>query len=480
MQNTKDMPLDIFTHSDISQNPQNDFFPVDNPVNGEILAYVKKTSKDTLEQIIQKAQIAQKQWQNTLAEERSDKLYKMSHLMLENQEFLANLMTKEQGKPLAESRGEIVYAASFLKWFAFEARRVDGDILQSKNLKQKLLVLKQPIGVCAAITPWNFPSAMITRKIAPALACGCAMIVKSASATPLSAYALEILAQKAGIPDGLFRVVNGDSNEISNVLCQDERIKKLSFTGSTQVGIELYQKCASSIKKLSLELGGNAPLIVFDDANLSKAIEGIMLSKFRNSGQTCVCANRIYVQRGIYEKLCEKLCEAITSLKVGDGLQEGINQGPLINQKAVLKVQEHIEDALNQGAKLLSGGKKHSLGGNFFEPTLLGNVTQNMLVAKEETFGPLAPIFVFDEEEEVIQKANDTEFGLASYFFTEDYARQWRVSEALEYGMVGVNTGLISNEVAPFGGVKLSGLGREGSKYGISEYLELKYLCLNL
>ncbi|MDE5602681.1 MAG: NAD-dependent succinate-semialdehyde dehydrogenase, partial [Helicobacter sp.] len=400
--------------------------------------------------------------------------------ILESKDFLAEIMTKEQGKPLAQAKSEIIYAASFIKWFAQEARRIDGDILCPKIKGQKLLTLKQPIGVCAAITPWNFPSSMITRKIAPALASGCAIIVKSASQTPLSAYALEILAQKAGILENCFRVINGDSTEISDVLCQSNTIKKLSFTGSTEVGRLLYQKCASTIKKLSLELGGNAPFIVFNDANLEEAINGIMDSKFRNSGQTCVCANRIYVQSGIYDKICQALVDKIQTLKVGDGLEDGVNQGPLIDKKALLKVKEHINDALQKGAKLLVGGNNHYLEGNFFQPTLLKDVTQQMKVAKEETFGPLAPIFKFESEEEAIFNANDTEFGLAAYFFTQDYKRQWRVAESLEYGMIGINTGLISNEIAPFGGIKQSGLGREGSKYGIEEYLEIKYLCLNL
>ena len=433
-----------------------------------------------LETIIQKAQTAQKQWAQTLAEERSDKLMRFYTLMLENKESLAEIMTKEQGKPLAESLGEIVYAASFIKWFAAEARQICGDVMESKTKAQKLITIKQPIGVCAAITPWNFPSAMITRKIAPALASGCAMIVKSASQTPLSAYALELLAREAGIPEDVFVVVNGDSNVIGDVLCASEVIRKLSFTGSTQVGAQLYVKCAKTIKKLSMELGGNAPFIVFDDANLEEAIAGVMASKFRNSGQTCVCANRIYVQNGIYPRFCDLLQQKMQMLRVGNGLEKGVNQGPLINQAAVEKVKEHIADALQKGAKLLSGGKAHSLGGTYFEPTLICGVRSDMLVAKEETFAPLAPIFKFETEEEAIELANDTEFGLAAYFFTQDYKRQWRVAESLEYGMVGINTGLISNEVAPFGGVKHSGLGREGSKYGIDEYMELKYLCLNL
>lgn len=472
--------MDLFAHKDILHVEAEQTIKVTNPATNEILAYVRKTNAAELETIIKKAQIAQKQWAQTLAEERSDKLMRFYALILENKESLAEIMTKEQGKPLAESLGEILYAASFVKWFAAEARQVCGDIMESKTKAQKIMAIKQPIGVCAAITPWNFPSAMITRKIAPALASGCAILVKSASQTPLSAYALELLAKEAGIPKDVFVVVNGDSNVISDVLCRSEAIRKLSFTGSTKVGTQLYAKCARTIKKLSMELGGNAPFIVFDDANLEEAIEGIMASKFRNSGQTCVCANRIYAQSGIYAQLCEALKQKMQTLKVGNGLDKGTNQGPLINQAAVEKVKEHIADALQKGAKLLSGGREHSLGGTYFEPTLICDVCADMLVAREETFAPLAPIFRFESEEEAIEAANNTEFGLAAYFFTQDYKRQWRVAESLEYGMVGINTGLISNEVAPFGGIKHSGLGREGSKYGIDEYMEIKYLCLNL
>ena len=472
--------MDLFAHKDILHVEAEQTIKVTNPATNEILAYVRKTNAAELETIIKKAQIAQKQWAQTLAEERSDKLMRFYALILENKESLAEIMTKEQGKPLAESLGEILYAASFVKWFAAEARQVCGDIMESKTKAQKIMAIKQPIGVCAAITPWNFPSAMITRKIAPALASGCAILVKSASQTPLSAYALELLAKEAGIPKDVFVVVNGDSNMISDVLCRSEAIRKLSFTGSTKVGAQLYAKCARTIKKLGMELGGNAPFIVFDDANLEEAIEGIMASKFRNSGQTCVCANRIYAQSGIYAQLCEALKQKMQTLKVGNGLDKGTNQGPLINQAAVEKVKEHIADALQKGAKLLSGGREHSLGGTYFEPTLICDVCADMLVAREETFAPLAPIFRFESEEEAIEAANNTEFGLAAYFFTQDYKRQWRVAESLEYGMVGINTGLISNEVAPFGGIKHSGLGREGSKYGIDEYMEIKYLCLNL
>lgn len=472
--------MDLFEHSDILSVKTENTIGVRNPATQEILAYIKKKDKKALEEIIYKASKAQKDWASTLAEERADCLMCFYHLILSHKNTLAEIMTKEQGKPLCEAEGEIIYAASFIKWFAEESRHICGDIMESKIKDQRLMTIKQPIGVCAAITPWNFPSAMITRKIAPALASGCAIVVKSSSLTPLSAYALELLARKAGIPKDIFVVVNGDSKEISDVLCESEIVRKLSFTGSTEVGAQLYAKCARSIKKLSMELGGNAPFIVFNDANLEESVQGIMSSKFRNSGQTCVCANRIYVQSGIYEKLCEELKKSMQKLRVGNGLEIGINQGPLINQNALDKIKRHIDDALNKGAKLLSGGKEHSLGGTYFEPTLICDVNSSMLVAKEETFGPLASIFKFESEEEVIAMANDTEYGLAAYFFTQDYKRQWRVAEALEYGMVGINTGLISNEIAPFGGIKHSGLGREGSKYGLEEYMELKYLCLNL
>ncbi|CAM2870785.1 NAD-dependent succinate-semialdehyde dehydrogenase [Helicobacter burdigaliensis] len=474
------MRLDIFSHPHISKEPKENYYALNNPATLQTIAYIKKTNKEELEEMCKRASLAQTKWASELVEKRSDILYKFYELILEYKEDLAQIMTLEQGKVLAESRGEILYAASFVKWFSQIIRGVCGDVLLSKKENENLIVLKEPIGVCAAITPWNFPSSMITRKMAPALASGCAMVLKSASQTPLSAYALELLAQKAGIPKDLFVVVNGNAEEISDVFAKSSIIRKLSFTGSTEIGKKLYAKSAESVKKLSLELGGNAPLIVFNDADIEVAIEGIMASKFRNSGQTCVCANRIYAQSGIYEELCKRLALKISSLKVGNGMEEGVNQGPLIDEKALKKVEDHIEDALSKGAKVLSGGKRHSLGGNFYEPTLLVDVNEKMLVAKEETFGPLAPIFKFESEEEAIERANNTEFGLASYFFTQDYKRQWRVARALEYGMVGINTGIISNEVAPFGGVKQSGLGREGSKYGIEEYLEIKYLCMSL
>lgn len=405
---------------------------------------------------------------------------KWYELVIQNRANLARLMTLEQGKSLNEASGEIAYAASFIKWFAAQTLRNDGDILTSVKKDEKLLIVKQPIGVCAAITPWNFPAAMITRKAAPALGAGCAMIVKPASQTPLSTYALASLAYAAGIPKDLFVIISGDAGVISTAFADSKIIRKISFTGSTEVGIKIYEKSAKTIKKLSLELGGNAPFIVFDDADLDKAVDGVMASKFRNSGQTCVCANRIYAQSGIYDEFCAKLNIAIKSLKLRNGLENGVNQGPLIDENALKKVEEHINDALKKGAKCLSGGKRSSLGGTFFEPTLLSDATKDMLVAREETFGPLCPVFKFKSDDEVIEAANDTDFGLASYIFTNDPKRQWKVSESLEYGMVGVNTGLISNEVAPFGGVKFSGLGREGSRYGMDEYTEQKYICLNL
>jgi succinate-semialdehyde dehydrogenase/glutarate-semialdehyde dehydrogenase len=386
-------------------------------------------------------------------------------------------MTAEQGKPLAEAKGEVAYAASFIEWFAEEAKRVYGDTIPSPWSDRRLVVVKQPIGVCAAMTPWNFPAAMITRKAGPALASGCTMVAKPASATPYSALALAALAERAGIPAGVFNVLTGSSKAIGGELTSNPDVRKVTFTGSTEVGRELMKQSANTIKKLSLELGGNAPFIVFDDADLDAAVEGAIISKYRNAGQTCVCANRLYVQAGVYDAFAEKLVAAVKKLKVGNGFESGVLQGPLIDQAAVEKVEEHIEDAVSHGARVLLGGKRHSLGQTFFEPTVLGNVTPKMKVAREETFGPVAPLFRFDTDEQAIEMANDTEFGLASYFYSRDVARIWRAAEGLESGMVGINTGLISNEVAPFGGVKQSGLGREGSHYGIEEFVEIKYLC---
>ncbi|WP_120944301.1 NAD-dependent succinate-semialdehyde dehydrogenase [Helicobacter labacensis] len=474
------MNFQLLDHPFVSQRPKEGFIPVLNPATLQEIAYVKSVNQEELEQIIAQSERAQKAWASKLALERANILLKWRELLLEHLEDLARILTQEMGKPLKEARSEIVYGANYLRWFAEEARRVEGDILPSVVLNQKIFVLKQPIGVCGAITPWNFPSGMIARKAAPALACGCSMVVKPATQTPLSAYALMLLAHKAGVPEGVFSVVSGKASLISKVLCESEAVRKISFTGSTQVGRVLMAQSAQSIKKLSLELGGNAPFIVFEDANLEQAIEGILLSKFRNSGQTCVCANRIYVQKGVYEKVAHMLKAKVEGLKLGNGLEAHTTQGPLIDLKAVEKVQEHISDATAKGAHILSGGKPSALGASFFEPTILTGVNQSMLVAKEETFGPLAPLFSFESEEEVVAKANDTQYGLAAYFYTQNLARVFRVGEALEYGMVGVNSGHVSTETAPFGGVKQSGLGREGSKYGLEDYLEIKYLCVNL
>lgn len=453
---------------------------VTNPATGKSIAAVPKLGRQETEQAIASAQQALPAWSAKTGKERAAILQKWARLMLDHQSDLATIMTSEQGKPLPEATGEIAYAASFLEWFAEEAKRVDGDILQSPKGGQRLLALKQPVGVCAAITPWNFPAAMITRKAGPALAAGCTMVVKPAKQTPLTALALAVLAEEAGVPAGVFHVITGDASEIGAALCESETLRKLSFTGSTEIGRTLMAQCAPTIKKMSLELGGNAPLIVFDDADLDSAIEGILASKYRNAGQTCVCANRIYVQAGIYDQVAAALVKKVDALQVGDGFTQGVSQGPLIDQAAITKVQEHIADAVAQGAQVLTGGKPHDLGGTFFQPTIVGNVTHAMRFASEETFGPVAPLFRFETESEVVAMANDTIFGLAAYFFTRDYARIWRLSEALEYGIVGVNTGIISNEVGPFGGVKQSGLGREGSKYGIDEYLEIKYVCIDL
>ncbi|WP_040259439.1 NADP-dependent succinate-semialdehyde dehydrogenase [Pseudomonas massiliensis] len=451
---------------------------VNNPATGEILGSVPKMGKAETRRAIEAADRALPAWRALTAKERAAKLRRWYELMLENQDDLGRLMTLEQGKPLAEAKGEIAYAASFLEWFAEEAKRVYGDVIPGHQPDKRLIVLKQPIGVTAAITPWNFPAAMITRKAGPALAAGCTMVLKPASQTPYSALALAELAERAGIPKGVFNVVTGSAGEVGGELTGNPTVRKLSFTGSTDIGRQLMAECAADIKKVSLELGGNAPFIVFDDADLDKAVEGAMISKYRNNGQTCVCANRIYVQDGVYDAFAEKLKAAVAKLKVGNGLEDGTTTGPMIDEKAVAKVKEHIADAVGKGASVLTGGDV--IEGNFFQPTVLLNVPASAAVAKEETFGPLAPLFRFKDEAEVIAAANDTEFGLASYFYAKDLSRVFRVAEALEYGMVGINTGLISNEVAPFGGVKASGLGREGSKYGIEDYLEIKYLCLSV
>ncbi|CUB03182.1 NAD-dependent succinate-semialdehyde dehydrogenase [Marinomonas fungiae] len=453
----------------------NKTIPVTNPATGEVIANIPHLSETEIPAVIEASQEAQKKWAALTAKERSRILRKWFDLITESANDLAMIMTSEQGKPLAEAKGEIAYAASFVEWFAEEAKRVYGDTIPAPLSNQRLTVIRQPIGVTAAITPWNFPAAMITRKAAPALAAGCSMIVRPADLTPLTALALGELAQRAGIPNGVFQVITGSASKIGKVLTDSTVVTKLSFTGSTEVGRLLMAQCADTIKKVSLELGGNAPFIVFDDADLDKAVEGAMASKYRNAGQTCVCANRILVQRGVYDAFIAKLQEKVSAMKIGNGIEDGVQIGPMIEEKAITKVEEHIQDAVAKGAKLIQGGER--LGGLFIQPSILINVTSEMKVAQEETFGPMAPIFPFDTEEEAISMANDTIFGLAAYFFTNDHARSVRVSEALEYGMVGHNTGLISNEVAPFGGVKQSGLGREGSKYGIEEYLELKYIC---
>ncbi|GAA4533419.1 NADP-dependent succinate-semialdehyde dehydrogenase [Chelativorans composti] len=451
---------------------------VTNPATGEVIGYVPKLGVEETREAIRAAEVAQKAWAARTAKERSDILRRWFELMIANKEDLGKILTLEQGKPLPEAMGEIAYGASFIEWFAEEARRVYGDLIPAHRTDARIMVLKQPIGVVAAITPWNFPNAMITRKAGPALAAGCAMVLKPASQTPFSAIALAVLAERAGLPLGLFSVVTGSAREIGGELTANPVIRKLTFTGSTEVGAELYRQCAPTIKKLGLELGGNAPFIVFDDADLDAAVQGALIAKFRNNGQTCVCANRIYVQDGVYDAFAEKLVKAVAGLKTGNGFEEGVVLGPLIDDAAVAKVEEHISDAVAKGAKVALGGKRHALGGCFFEATVLTGVTPEMAVAREETFGPVAPLFRFKDEADVIAQANDTEFGLASYFYARDLARVWRVAEALEYGMVGVNTGLISTAEAPFGGIKLSGLGREGSRYGIDDFTEMKYVCL--
>ena len=452
--------------------------PVTNPATGERIGVMPEMGAAETRRAIEAAQAAWPAWRKKPAKERAAILRKWSDLMLANADDLALLMTTEQGKPLAESRGEVAYAASFFEWFGEEAKRIAGDTLASPWPDKRLIVTKEPVGVCAAITPWNFPLAMITRKAAPALAAGCPIVLKPAEATPFSALALAELAERAGVPPGVFSVVTGSPREIGGEMTSNPIVRKLSFTGSTAVGRLLMQQCAPTVKKLSLELGGNAPFIVFDDADLDAAVEGAMASKYRNSGQTCVCANRIYVQDGVYDVFAEKFVAAVAKLKVGNGADAGVTQGPLIDDKAVQKVEEHVADALAKGGRLLAGGKRHALGHGCFEPTVSADVTPAMRVAGEETFGPLAPLFRFQTDDEAIALANNTEFGLAAYFYSRDIGRIWRVAEGLESGMVGVNTGLISNEIAPFGGVKQSGLGREGSKYGLDEYLEIKYICL--
>jgi succinate-semialdehyde dehydrogenase/glutarate-semialdehyde dehydrogenase len=449
-----------------------------NPATGERVGTVPNMGEAETRMAILAAARAFPAWAARSAKERAVLLRRWHDLMMEAQDDLARIMTIEQGKPLSESRGEIAYGASFIEWFAEQGRRNNGDVIPAPQTDKRIMVLRQPIGVCAAITPWNFPNAMLTRKLAPALAAGCTMVVKPASQTPFSALAIAVLAERAGIPKGVINVVTGDAGAIAKELTGNPVVRKLSFTGSTEIGRVLMRQCAEHIKKVSLELGGNAPFIVFEDANVDAAVQGAMIAKFRNNGQTCVCANRIYVHRSVYDEFARKLAASVLSMKLGNGLEAGVSVGPLIDAKALAKVEEHIGDALGKGAELITGGRR--LDGNFFEPTVMVGVTQHMLVAREETFGPLAPLIAFDSEEEVIQMANDTEYGLASYVYTRDLARSWRVSERLEYGMVGVNTGLISTAEAPFGGIKQSGLGREGSQYGMDDYTELKYVCVGL
>jgi len=450
---------------------------VTNPVDNSIIGTIPKLGSEETRRAIEGAEKAQRKWRQLTGKERSAILRNWYNLMMENQEDLAILMTIEQGKPLNESRGEILYAASFIEWFAEEGKRVYGDTIPGHQRDKRIVVLKEPIGVCAAITPWNFPSAMITRKAGPALAAGCSMVVKPATSTPYSALAMAELAERAGVPPGVLSVVTGGSSDIGGELTSNPIVRKLTFTGSTEVGRKLIEQCAGTIKKVSMELGGNAPFLVFDDADLDEAVEGAMASKYRNTGQTCVCANRILAQDGIYEEFTEKLADAVKNLKVGNGLEDGVTQGPLIDMAAVEKVEQHITDAVSKGAKIVVGGDRHSMGGTFFQPTLLVDVTPTMEVTREETFGPLAPIYRFHTDDEGIKLANDTEFGLAAYFYARDVNRIWKVAEELESGIVGINTGLISTEVAPFGGVKESGIGREGSHYGLDDYLEIKYLC---
>lgn len=451
---------------------------VTNPATGEVLGTIPQMGAAETKRAIEAANASWGAWRKKTAKERANILRKWFNLMMEAQDDLAMLMTAEQGKPLAESKGEIAYGASYIEWFAEEAKRIYGDIIPPHQGDKRIVVTKEPVGVVAAITPWNFPNAMITRKAAPAMAAGCPIVVKPATQTPFSALAIAVLAERAGVPAGVFNVVTGSATAIGGEMTSNPIVRKLTFTGSTEIGKVLIKQCADTVKKTSMELGGNAPFIVFDDADLDAAVEGAMMSKFRNTGQTCVCANRIYVQDSVYDAFAEKLKVAVAKMKIGDGLKGETQQGPLIDMKAVAKVEEHIADAVAKGAKIAAGGKRHALGGSFFEPTILTGVTPQMAVAKEETFGPLAPLFRFKTEEEVITMANDTEFGLASYFYARDLGRVWRVAEAVEYGIVGINTGIISSEVAPFGGVKESGNGREGSKYGIEDYLEIKYMCM--
>ena len=454
-------------------------FDVTNPVNGEVLATLPNLTKAELTRAIDKAHAVQKAWAKKTGKERAAVLRKLYDLMVANADDLAVILTMEMGKPLAEAKGEILYGASYVEWFGEEAKRVYGDTIPGHQADKRIIVIRQPVGVVGAITPWNFPNAMLARKMAPALAVGCTMVSKPAAQTPLSALSLALLAERAGLPAGAFSVFTGtEASMVGKEFSENEKVRKLTFTGSTNVGRILMRQAADQIKKLGLELGGNAPFIVFDDADLDAAVEGAMVSKYRNAGQTCVCANRIYVQAGVYDAFAEKLAARVSAMKVGDGLEAGVNTGPMIDKNALAKVQEHVDDAVSKGATIAVGGKQPDLGGLFYQPTILTGVTSDMMVAREETFGPVAPLFKFETEADVIAMANNTEFGLASYFYSKDVAKIFRVAEELEYGMVGINTGLISTEVAPFGGIKQSGTGREGSKYGIDDYTELKYMCL--
>ena len=455
-----------------------DTVPVNNPATDETIGSVPKMGTDETRRAIEAAGAALPGWRGKTAKERAQTLRRWYDLMVENADDLALIMTTEQGKPLAESKGEVMYAASFLEWFAEEGKRVYGDTIPPHQTDKRIVVIKEPIGVCASITPWNFPAAMITRKVGPALAAGCTVVAKPATQTPYSALALAELAERAGVPKGVLSVVTGQASRIGGEMTSNPMVRKVTFTGSTEIGKLLMQQCAGTVKKLSLELGGNAPFIVFDDAELDAAVEGAMASKYRNAGQTCVCANRLLVQDGVYEEFSARLAQAVSGLKVGNGLEAGVTQGPLIDMKAVAKVEAHIADAVGKGARVVVGGGRHDLGGSFFQPTVLADVTPDMTVAREETFGPLAPLFRFETEDQAIAMANDTEFGLAAYFYSRDIGRVWRVAEGVEYGIVGINTGIISTEVAPFGGMKESGIGREGSHFGIDEFLEVKYLCM--
>jgi succinate-semialdehyde dehydrogenase / glutarate-semialdehyde dehydrogenase len=458
-------------------------FPINNPATGEIIAQVANLGAADAEKAIAAADQALPKWKAITGKERAGLMRKWFDLILQNKDDLAILMTLEQGKPLAESAGEVVYGASFIEWYAEEAKRVSGTIPTTIWGDKRFMVLKQPVGVCVAITPWNFPNAMITRKIAPAMAAGCTIVIKPAEQTPLSALALAELAVRAGIPEGVVNIITADADQsiaVGKTLCASPTVRHLSFTGSTEVGRILMAQCAPTVKKLGLELGGHAPFIVFDDADIDAAVAGAIASKYRNSGQTCVCANRLYVHKKVHDVFVEKFAKAVQAIKVGNGMEAGVSQGPLIDEAALEKVERHIADALSKGAKLVTGGKPSSLGGTYYEPTILDNVTNDMLITYEETFGPVAPIITFESDEEVVKLANNSQYGLASYFYSRDIGRIWKVAEALEYGMVGVNSGIIANEVVPFGGVKQSGLGREGSVFGMDEYLELKYVCITL